>query len=137
MLGPPRRAYAALQRLQALAEEQCDLASDMSKWVVPELRASVPSLSVTCVAPGRPDNWLPFLYTSPAEYPRASATYLRSHKDDDGNQVLAKLHADAQVEPQSAAAPALTIVGGSAMISAMLLLVVVARRSKILSAQLV
>ena len=31
VLGPPARAYAALQRLQQLALEQCDLASDMSK----------------------------------------------------------------------------------------------------------
>ena len=31
VLGPPARAYAALQRLQSLAETQCDLESDMSK----------------------------------------------------------------------------------------------------------
>ena len=31
VLGPPARAYAALQRLQSLAETQCDLKSDMSK----------------------------------------------------------------------------------------------------------
>ena len=31
MLGPPARAYAALQRLQSLAESQCDLESDMTK----------------------------------------------------------------------------------------------------------
>ena len=31
VLGPPARAYAALQRLQSLAESQCDLESDMSK----------------------------------------------------------------------------------------------------------
>ena len=31
VLGPPARAYAALQRLQHLAETQCDLESDMSK----------------------------------------------------------------------------------------------------------
>jgi len=31
VLGPPARAYAALQRLQSLAESQCDLESDMTK----------------------------------------------------------------------------------------------------------
>ena len=31
VLGPPARAYAALQRLQSLAETPCDLKSGMSK----------------------------------------------------------------------------------------------------------
>ena len=106
-------------------------ASDMSKWIVPELYASLPALSVSCIAPGRPDNWIPFLYTSPGEYPHADTNYLRSHKDDDGN------HAAVKAEPRAAGAPALTIVGGSAMISAMLLLAVVARRSKTFGARLV
>ena len=39
-LGPPRRAYAALQRLQYLAEQQCDLKSDMSKCGVFSPKAS-------------------------------------------------------------------------------------------------
>ena len=31
VLGPPARAYAALQRLQTLAETQCEMKSGMSK----------------------------------------------------------------------------------------------------------
>ena len=46
-------------------------------------------------------------------------------------------HAAVKAEPRAAGAPALTIVGGSAMISAMLLLAVVARRSKTFGARLV